>query len=358
LLIIITMTRLQLGVLVLAVAAASMVHSFQQDGGVGARRFQHRREVGQQANQRVLLLGRPRIAVSTTTALSLAQNNNKNEPGEFSRELMLREEAENPFRKVRFFLYAGLGAGAFISLLVSVTRMAAALTAGINVDLLPESSINAAVDAAGLIVLAFLWKNDLEAEQSRLQRASKGAALAKLKVRASKSLMFLDDNDAGDDDASSSSTFTTTLASLRQGRGIEKRVVIAAAGREKIASVLTEAKDLADALATNDLLVVPVLIPSIALPADLLPGPERGTDLLQPPLSECIALPVGSGWSMVVDDEVRQAIEQGIDVDKEGLCVILKKNGRVGQRTRGIFLANMVGDITRRRDAGMDVVNI
>jgi hypothetical protein len=249
-----------------------------------------------------------------------------------------------------------LGAGAFISLLVSVTRMAAALTAGINVDLLPESSINAAVDAAGLIVLAFLWKNDLEAEQSRLQRASKGAALAKLKVRASKSLMFLDDNNDGGDEATS--TFTTTLASLRQGRGIEKRVVIAAAGRDKIASVLTEAKDLADALATNDLLVVPVLVPSIALPADLLPGPERGADLLQPPLSECIALPVGSGWSVVVDDEVRQATEQGIDVDKEGLCVILKKNGRVGQRTRGIFLANMVGDVTRRRDAGMDVVNI
>jgi len=40
------------------------------------------------------------------------------------------------------------------------------------------------------------------------------------------------------------------------------------------------------------------------------------------------------------------------------LCVILKKNGRVGQRTRGIFLERMVGEVEGRRQAGMDVTNI
>jgi Low psii accumulation1 / Rep27 len=311
------------------------------------------------------------VTTTTTTALFDNSNNSNKKRPEFSRELLLREEAENPFRKVRFFFYGALGAGALVSLLVSITRVAAALS-GINPDLLPESSINAAVDAGGLVVLGLLWRNDLQAEQSRLQRASKGAALAQLKVRLSKSLLFLDGGDdggtagAGADkiDSSSSGTFTTSLASLRRGRGIEKRVVIAAAGRAKIAAVLKDAKDLADALTVNDLLVVPVVIPGIALPADLMsllqqqPGDDDASG--DPPslLSECVALPVGNSWSVVIDDEVRQAIEQGIDVDQEGLCVILKKNGRVGQRTRGIFLNNLVGEVTRRRDAGMDVVNI
>lgn len=262
---------------------------------------------------------------------------------EFSQELMLREEAEAPFRKVRFFLYASLGAGAVVSLLVSVTRIAAALS-GINEDLLQESSINAAVDTAGLVVLGLLWQNDVKSQLSRLKRASKGAELAKLKVRASKSLMEETVETTGD-----ASTFTTSLASLRRGRGIEKRVVIAAAGREKMASVLSEAKDLAESLTMNDLLIVPVVLPAISSPAELVDEND---------VPECIALPVGNSWSVVVGDEVEEAMNQGIDVAKEGLCVILKKNGRVGQRTRGIFLGNMVGEVTRRRNAGLDVKNI
>lgn len=261
---------------------------------------------------------------------------------EFSQDLMLREEAEAPFRKVRFFFYASLGAGALVSLLVSATRIAAALS-GINEDLLQESSINAAVDAAGLVVLGLLWQNDSKSQLSRLKRASKGAELAKLNVRVSKYLM----EEASE--TTDASTFTTSLASLRRGRGIEKRVVIAAAGREKMTSVVNEAKDLAESLILNDLLVVPVVLPSVSPPAEMLDAND---------FPECLALPVGTSWSIVVEDEVQQATEQGIDVVNEGLCVILKKNGRVGQRTRGIFLSNMVGEVTRRRDAGLDVINI
>lgn len=268
----------------------------------------------------------------------------KEESGEYSRELLLREEAESPFRKVRFFLYGSVGAGAFVSLLLSVTRIAAAL-AGINSDLLQESAVNAGIDALGLIVLAFLWRNDLSAQESRLKRASKGAALAKLQVRGSKQLMegYLEEESQRE----SSDTFTTSLASLRRGRGIEKRVVIAAAGKEKISAVLGKVAELKEALAFNDLLVVPVELPRIT-------APEVSLDDLSP----CVALPVGRSWNVVVGDEVEQAVEQGLDVENEGFCVILKKNGRVGQRTKGIFLENMVSEVTMRREAGMDVKNI
>jgi hypothetical protein len=63
-------------------------------------------------------------------------------------------------------------------------------------------------------------------------------------------------------------------------------------------------------------------------------------------------------WRSVIEDEAEQAIQQGVDIEKDGFCVILKKNGRVGQRTKGIFLENMVADITQRLEMGMDIKNI
>ena len=283
-------------------------------------------------------------APKATTSLMLAK-----EAGDYSRELLLREEAESPFRKVRFFFYASLGAGAMVSLLVSVTRVAAALS-GINTDLLQESAINVGVDAVGLVVLAFLWRNDVQAQESRLKRASKGAELAKLKVRGSKSMMegYISADDSSDSsDTTANETFTTSLASLRRGRGIEKRVIIAAGGKKKIAAVLDNVRKLEDALVLNDLLVVPVELPRIS-------APEVPLDDLPP----CVALPVGQSWNVVVGDEVEQAVDQGLNVEEDGFCVILKKNGKVGQRTKGVFLENMVNEVTMRRDAGMDVKNI
>lgn len=276
---------------------------------------------------------------TTTTALSLS-----NEKPKYSREVLLREEAESPFRKVRLFFYAALGAGALVSLVLSLARTAAGL-AGINAELLQESLINAAIDSAGLAVLSFLWRQDLKAQDSRLKRASKGAELARLMVRGSKSMI---EGYASDAERQDDGTFQTSLASLRRGRGIEKRVVIAAGGKEKIAEVLKQATELRDSLTFNDLLVVPVLLPQAVAPPDINPNE----------LPECVALPVGPSWKVVVDDEAQQAESQGIDVTKEGVCVILKKNGRVGQRTRGIYLGNMVGEVTARREAGMDVKNI
>ena len=259
---------------------------------------------------------------------------------EFSREVRLRTEAESPFVKVRYFFYLNAAGGAFTSLAISIARIAAAL-AGVNTDLMDESLWNAGIDIAGLVVVGFLWRRDSEAEQSRLKRATKGAELAKLTVRASKTL--LGDVESG--------TFTTTLSSLRQGRGIDKRVVIAAAGVDKIAHVLKQATELQDEISYNDLLIVPVVMPRGVAPE------MEGNDSEWAP---CLALPVGVGssWKDYVEAEAAEAIKQGVNVEEDGICIVLKKNGRVGQRTKGIFLQNLVGNVMARREAGMDVTNI
>lgn len=278
---------------------------------------------------------------SKRSILRMSQQDN------YSREIRLREEAESPFRKVRFLVYASLLGGAFTSLAVSAARIAAAL-AGINADLLEESSINAAVDIGGIAIVGYLFKRDLDSQESRLKRAAKGAEFAKLAIRSSADLL------AGAEGASTSSvsgktSITAPLSSLRRGRGVEKRVVIAAAGKEKIREVLEEAKDIAGSLVANDLVIVPIVLPQCTAPLGL------EIDLIE---QDSVALPAGGNWKDVVGDEAAKARGQGVDVESDGFCIILKKNGRVGQRTRGIFIGRMVGEVVERREMGMDVTNI
>jgi len=280
----------------------------------------------------------------------LFMSSNKNE-NEYSVEIRLREEAESPFRKVRFLGFGALLVGALTSLAVSTARIAAAL-AGVNTDLMEESVTNAVIDTAGVIVLGFLLKRDGDAQESRLKRAAKGAEFAKLAVRGSSSL--LEGAAAGTSSGSVSagkSTTSVALSALRRGRGVDKRVVIAAGGKDKISDVLKEAKALGDdALSVNDLVIVPVVLPQCTAPLGL-----DDVTLIE---QENVLLPAGGNWRSIIADEAEDAKKQGVDVEKEGFCIVLKKNGRVGQRTRGIFLDRMCGEVTERREAGMDVKNI
>jgi Low psii accumulation1 / Rep27 len=307
---------------------------------------------GFMGSDRVISVSCLRDSRSSTTQLSMSSGGGSgdgNGKKQYSRDLYLREEAESPFRKVRFFVYTVLAGGALTSLAVSGARVAAGLS-GINTDLLNEALTNVAVDVVGLGLLAVLFQRDLEAQESRLKRASKGAELAKLQVRASKNLIAESDDveirkPAGAADGRSE-TFTVNLSSLRRGRGIEKRVVIAVGGSERVAKVLDEASRLREQLEVSDLLVVPVVLPSGIAPE------------VTQSLPDCVALPVGASWLAVVQDEAEEARKQGVDVREDGFCVILKKNGRVGQRTKGIFLAPMVGEVESRKAKGFDVANI
>lgn len=257
--------------------------------------------------------------------------------GNYSTEVRLREEAEAPFRKVRFFVYSALLAGCTISLLVSAARIAAGLN-GINADLLDESLQNAGIDLGGLALLSFLLKQDFDAQESRLKRASKGGQIASLQVRFA-SPDPLDEK------------FTTlNLSSFRAGRGIDKRVVIIAGGEEKIDQVIDQISDTSfqDALTLNDLVVIPLVTTNGV-------APNMNEDLLK---SNCIAIPTGRSWKEFIDEEISSAESQGVNVSEEGFALILKKNGRVGQRTKGINLSQMVGEVEDRRSSGMDVTNI
>eukprot|EP00978_Attheya_sp_CCMP212_P010474 scaffold25377_cov53-Attheya_sp.AAC.6 len=273
------------------------------------------------------------------------------EEPEYSRETRSREEAESPFRKVRFLLYGALLGGAATSLAVSVARMAAGL-AGVNTDLIEESVTNAVIDVVGMVVLGLLYKRDMDAQNSRLKRASKGADYARLEIRGSPALLGTAYTASSPSSSSSNGkvTVTASLSSLRRGRGVDKRVVICAGGKEKIMQVLEEVRQLQDSLIASDLVVVPVVIPQWGAPL--------GFDIMELLEQDCVALPAGGNWKSVVGDEMDQAVDQGINVEIDGFCIVLKKNGRVGQRTKGVPLRRMVGEVEERAEMGMDVNNI
>jgi len=274
---------------------------------------------------------------------------NTNDP--YSRELRLREEAESPFRKVRFLVYGALAAGAATSLAVSIARIAAGL-AGINADLLNESLENSIVDSLGIIALYFLWKRDSEEQENRLKQAARGADYAKLMVRGSQELL-LGEGDTKSSASSESTTVSRPLSSLRRGRGKEKRVVIAAAGKDTIRKLLEEMAEMSlnASLNKNDLVIVPVTLPQCTAPL----GIEKR---IINKVSSCIALPAGGDWVSVMNDESETAKNQGIDVLSEGFCIILKENGIVGQRAKGIKLERMVDAAMERKTIGIDVANI
>lgn len=57
--------------------------------------------------------------------------------------------------------------------------------------------------------------------------------------------------------------------------------------------------------------------------------------------------------------QVETALSQGIDPLKEGFSLVLKKNGRIGARSKGCPpWGTLVGDVERRKEAGMDTSNI
>ena len=267
------------------------------------------------------------------SALVFLSDNNKSN---YSTVERLREEIEAPFAKVRVFGYSVLLAGCILSLLISLARIAAGLN-GINTDFLQESINNAVIDVGGATVLTFLLKTDFDAKESRLRRAAKGAEIASLQV---KGIFGLDQQ-----------LETVQLSAFRSGRGIDKRIIICAASEETIKQLLNDIESstsLREDLILSDLVIVPWVI------SDSSSLNKVNAQLVQ---CECIGIPVGLNWNNFLREEIEEAERQGVDV-KGGFSIVLKKNGRVGQRTKGINLQRMVGDVNARKSSGMDVRNI
>eukprot|EP00903_Cladosiphon_okamuranus_P007018 g6826.t1 len=263
-------------------------------------------------------------------------------------KLRLRVEAESPFRKVRIFIFSSFIISATVGLLVSSTRTVA-LTQGIDQGQgFSELLTNIAVDITAIAVCVGLVKRDLEAQEGRMARMEIGAKLAGLKVR----LQTKED------------LSTVTLSALRRDRGRDKRVAVLVGGADAVKSSLESALPYGAALETSDILIVPLVLESRSGMsgggAAMFQASGAENDMESAVGSAHVALPVAlNRWQEYIDSEVETAVSQGIDPLKEGFSLILKKNGRIGARSKGCPpWGNLVGDVERRKEAGMDTSNI
>lgn len=250
----------------------------------------------------------------------------------------LRAEAESPYRKPRLFLYVAAAGSAGIGLVVTLSQLAAAAGAGAELGPLVR---NVAIDALALGGALALVRADLAAGARRIERLSAGRQLAALRVRMQRA-----------DDSS-----VRQLAELRARRGRDARVVLVAGAGARVQAAVDGclAPGVAEEMAAQEMLLVPVVFDGAALGAP----PERAEGVAH------IALPAPGSeaeWRRyLAEEEAPRAA--GIDLSADALCVVLKKNGRVGQRAlvntpEGVPWRALLADVQRRRAAGMDVMNI
>eukprot|EP00904_Undaria_pinnatifida_P009430 jgi/Undpi1/5617/HiC_scaffold_2.g00892.m1 len=262
-------------------------------------------------------------------------------------KLRLRVEAESPFRKVRIFIFSSFVISATVGLLVSTTR-AIALSQGIDQgQAADELALNIAVDLGAIAASVFLVRRDLAAQDARMTRMEIGAKLAGLKVR-----MQLKDDQS-----------TVTLSALRRDRGRDKRVAVLVGGPDAVRSSLESALPYGEALENSDILIVPLVLegsPGGGGASQGLRASGGENDLESAAGMAHVGLPVAlNRWQEYIDSEVETAVSQGIDPVKDGFSLVLKKNGRIGARSKGCPpWGTLVGDVERRKASGMDTTNI
>lgn len=263
----------------------------------------------------------------------------------------LREEAESPFRSLRFLVYGGVGASGAVGALTSITGALAAYTGVRGAIPLSQSGKDIAIDIGAIALAAVAWKLDSQTKARKLGRLSMGAKIAALKVQLQE----------GGEGGRAGERPVLSLADFRRDRGRARRVVIVAGGEEVVQAALDAAGEagMKERLVQNAFLVVPVVLPAGAK------DPPSTLGLAQERLKGALDEP-HVGWPLLLREwqeylatEAAAARKQGLDPVKQGISVVLKLNGRVGQRAFGQpAWERLVGDVERRRRRGLDVTNI
>jgi hypothetical protein len=185
------------------------------------------------------------IATKSSLVLSkMSYDDDNNVDDGYTTKQLLKAETEDPFIKLRLFLYAGFIASACIGTLTTLPSLIAVYS-GIRSGDLNTLATNLAINIGGVVVLSILAKRDLDSQEKRLQRIQKGGKLAGLKLKIS----------ANDD-----KSLICKVSDLRRDRGMEKRVVIVAAPPALLEASIQSSIPQKVSLVANDLLVVPLVI--------------------------------------------------------------------------------------------------
>lgn len=262
---------------------------------------------------------------------------------------MRSEAADFGFSKTGAFLYITLTIGASISLFFALPRYVASFF-GIKSRVMPVSGSNEADIALGILAAGFfgyLAKQEWDTESTAEQRMTEAELVSKLVV-----------------DVTDPVQESVQLRNLRQssaGEEGKRRVVLCLGNQQFCEACIDAAAPSAQAVAEAGFLMIPVplaanagedaSIDRNALATISGRTAEASWNLLRSRL----ALPKVTAsdwgdWDEFCDGEVRRAREQQLD-PTQGLVVLVRTNGRIGQRIKGSpDWAAMAADAVRRPD--------
>jgi hypothetical protein len=96
----------------------------------------------------------------------------------------LKEEISSPFRKLRQFLYSGMGAAGFIGTLTAVPQLIFAVQDKVQESIV-SSGGNVAIDVGAIVLAVVLWDRDSQAEKIKLERYTKKEKLLSYQMTVS-----------------------------------------------------------------------------------------------------------------------------------------------------------------------------
>ena len=94
----------------------------------------------------------------------------------------LKAEAQEPFRFVKLYAFGGLGAGAFIGLIIILSRLSLAIQGGDDAPALDETILNLLVNATAVAGFAYLFNNELKAREKTEAKVAREEELGRLRM--------------------------------------------------------------------------------------------------------------------------------------------------------------------------------
>lgn len=209
----------------------------------------------------------------STDATAIAGETEKVDLNEGLR-VKLKEEISSPFRKVRQFIYTGMGMAGALGTVTAVPQLLFAVQDG--GDAVVGAVANVAVDVGAIVLAAVLWDKDSVAEKIKLERYTKKEKLLSYQMTAAdkldreKELSLLPIQiqiSVKDENA-------TRIVSLGELQSKGKQNIIIVAGRSDFVkdSVISAKIEGADLFNSKEIYVVPVVLEDDQLEAALARG--------------------------------------------------------------------------------------
>lgn len=219
----------------------------------------------------------------------------------YSLRTRLREEIEAPFRKARMFVYFGSAASAGVGAFISTLRVIAAVSGISGVQPLNETIPNVAVDLGVIGLCAFLLRREAKAGEKRLERMSRGARIAKLRLE---------------------DVATRQVVTLKGVRG-SKRIVVVAGRADAVKDAMKGAFPAREELEESSLRVVPLITEE----SDEVSSEEvlRGWRFV--PFAQ-------EDWMNWFAEE-REISKKRLKDNDDVLVIVIRLDGKVGARSVG-----------------------